>query len=89
MSVYVEKKRDVGPPCHWPSSVPWPPTRKSWLFSLGVERRAAAEPLVARLVVRQRVPDGLDGSRVAALDNKCRVGLTAFDGLVHVVTPCE
>ncbi len=27
----------------------------------GVERRARAEPLVARVVIRQRVPDRLDG----------------------------
>ncbi len=52
---------------------------------VGVERRARAEPLVARVVVRQRVPDGLDGRRVGALDDEGRVRLAALDGVVHVI----
>src|SRR5216683_839900 len=51
----------------------------------GVERGARAEPLVARVVVRQRVPDRLDGRRVGALDDEGRVRLAALDGVVHAV----
>ena len=52
---------------------------------VNVELRAAAEPLVSRVVVGEGVPHRTDGHRIATFDDEGRVDFAALDDVAHVV----